>query len=113
MLHRNEVQRGFGLVDLALVALLLTTGFAAMGSGDRAEAETALIATGQSDQTVRAANTARRAVSAAELHALITDPSIRDFKGLAENDWDFNDPLGVPGFGTIPSIASEYPVIWR
>jgi hypothetical protein len=29
------------------------------------------------------------------------DPSIRDFKGLAENDWDFNDPNAMPGFGAL------------
>ena len=28
-----------------------------------------------------------------------TDPAIRDFVGLAENQWDFNAPNGVPGFG--------------
>ena len=27
------------------------------------------------------------------------DPAIRDFVGLAENAWDFNDPASVPGFG--------------
>lgn len=27
------------------------------------------------------------------------DPTIRDFKGLQESDWNFNDPDGVPGFG--------------
>jgi hypothetical protein len=30
------------------------------------------------------------------------DPAIRDFKGLAENDWDFNDPNAMPGFGALP-----------
>jgi hypothetical protein len=30
------------------------------------------------------------------------DPAIRDFKGLAENDWDFNDPDAMPGFGRLP-----------
>ena len=29
------------------------------------------------------------------------DPAIRDFKGLQENDWDFNDPNGIPGFGPL------------
>jgi hypothetical protein len=29
------------------------------------------------------------------------DPAIRDFKGLAENDWDFNDPNAIPGFGKL------------
>jgi hypothetical protein len=30
----------------------------------------------------------------------VTDPAIRDFKGLQEYDWDFNAP-GVAGFGPI------------
>jgi Protein of unknown function (DUF3306) len=29
------------------------------------------------------------------------DPAIRDFIGLSENAWDFNDPAGIPGFGPI------------
>jgi hypothetical protein len=31
-----------------------------------------------------------------------TDPAIRDFKGLAENAWDFTDPNAMPGFGALP-----------
>jgi hypothetical protein len=30
-----------------------------------------------------------------------TDPAIRDFKGLGENDWDFERPDSIPGFGEI------------
>jgi hypothetical protein len=26
------------------------------------------------------------------------DPAIRDFVGIAENQWDFNDPATIPGF---------------
>ncbi len=29
------------------------------------------------------------------------DPAIRDFKGLQENDWNFNDPNGILGFGEL------------
>lgn len=29
------------------------------------------------------------------------DPAIRDFVGLSENAWDFNDPTAMPGFGTL------------
>jgi len=29
------------------------------------------------------------------------DPAIRDFIGLSENSWNFNDPGGIPGFGTL------------
>jgi hypothetical protein len=39
---------------------------------------------------------------AALRRAWSADPAIRDFKGLAENDWDFNDPTAMPGFGPLP-----------
>ena len=29
------------------------------------------------------------------------DPAIRDFKELSENDWDFNDPYSLAGFGEL------------
>jgi hypothetical protein len=38
---------------------------------------------------------------AALRRAWITDPAIRDFVGLAENQWDFNKPDGIPGFGSL------------
>jgi hypothetical protein len=38
---------------------------------------------------------------AALRRAWSTDPAIRDFVGLVENGWDFNDPNAMPGFGTI------------
>lgn len=42
---------------------------------------------------------------AALRRAWSTDPAIRDFVGLVENGWDFNDPTAMPGFG--PIDASE------
>jgi Protein of unknown function (DUF3306) len=30
-----------------------------------------------------------------------SDPAIRDFIGIAENQWDFNDPKAIPGFGPL------------
>ncbi|MEH2512615.1 hypothetical protein V1291_003969 [Nitrobacteraceae bacterium AZCC 1564] len=33
--------------------------------------------------------------------AWTTNPAIRDFIGIAENQWDFNDPNGLPGFGPL------------
>ena len=30
-----------------------------------------------------------------------TDPAIRDFIGIAENQWDFTDPTTMPGFGPL------------
>jgi hypothetical protein len=31
----------------------------------------------------------------------VSDPAIRDFIGIAENQWDFNNPDSVPGFGSL------------
>ena len=38
---------------------------------------------------------------AALRRAWTTDPAIRDFVGLVENGWDFNDPQAMAGFGPI------------
>jgi len=36
---------------------------------------------------------------AALRRAWASDPAIRDFIGIAENQWDFNSPDAIPGFG--------------
>jgi hypothetical protein len=38
---------------------------------------------------------------AALRRAWTTDPAIRDFIGIAENQWDFTDPTAIPGFGPL------------
>ena len=38
---------------------------------------------------------------AALRRAWAADPKIRDFKGLADYDWDFNTPGAMPGFGPL------------
>jgi hypothetical protein len=38
---------------------------------------------------------------AALRRAWASDPAIRDFVGIAENQWNFNDPDGIPGFGSL------------
>jgi Protein of unknown function (DUF3306) len=38
---------------------------------------------------------------AALRRAWSADPAIRDFVGLSENAWDFNDLAGIPGFGEL------------
>jgi hypothetical protein len=38
---------------------------------------------------------------AALRRAWVADPAIRDFVGIAENQWDFNDPNAIPGFGSL------------
>ena len=44
---------------------------------------------------------------AALRRAWTTDPAIRDFIGLAENAWDFNDPNAMPGFGPLDCSEAE------
>jgi TorA maturation chaperone TorD len=44
---------------------------------------------------------------AALRRAWVTDPAIRDFIGIAESQWDFNDPTAMPGFG--PLRANDAP----
>lgn len=38
---------------------------------------------------------------AALRRAWTSDPAIRDFVGIAENQWDFTNPDAVPGFGSL------------
>lgn len=46
-------------------------------------------------------------VQAALRRAWTTDPAIRDFVGLAENAWDFNDPNAMAGFGPLDCSQAE------
>jgi hypothetical protein len=41
---------------------------------------------------------------AALRRAWVVDPTIRDFIGIAENQWDFTNPDTVPGFGSFGSL---------
>jgi hypothetical protein len=45
--------------------------------------------------------------TAALRKAWSSDPMIRDFIGLSENAWDFNDPTAIPGFGPIDMPAEQ------
>jgi hypothetical protein len=38
---------------------------------------------------------------AALRRAWAADPTVRDFIGIADNQWDFNDPDAMPGFGPL------------
>ena len=44
---------------------------------------------------------------AALRRAWAADPAIRDFVGLAENAWDFNDPNAMSGFGPLEHTAEQ------
>jgi hypothetical protein len=43
----------------------------------------------------------------------VSDPAIRNFIGIAENQWDFTDPTAIPGFGPlretddVPSLVAQ------
>jgi hypothetical protein len=50
---------------------------------------------------------------AALRRAWTADPAIRDFVGLAENAWDFNDPNAMPGFGTLDYSAEQVDALVR
>jgi hypothetical protein len=53
------------------------------------------------------ANVPAELVRAALRAAWVADPAIRDFIGIAESQWDFNDPTAMPGFG--PLKATDNP----
>jgi hypothetical protein len=50
---------------------------------------------------------------AALRRAWVADPQIRDFIGIAENQWDFNDPNGVPGFGPLGPLDDVAKLVAR
>jgi hypothetical protein len=50
---------------------------------------------------------------AALRRAWAADPAIRDFMGLAENAWDFNDPNAMPGFGPLDYSAGQIDALVR
>jgi Protein of unknown function (DUF3306) len=39
------------------------------------------------------------------------DPGVRDFIGIAESQWDFNDPDAMPGFGPLEPMDSTAAVV--
>ena len=50
---------------------------------------------------------------AALRRAWSADPTIRDFVGLAENAWDFNDPNAMAGFGPLDYSAGQVDALVR
>src|SRR6202043_986904 len=43
--------------------------------------------------------------------AWAADPAIRDFIGIAESQWDFNDPDAIPGFGPLQAMDNAPAVV--
>ena len=37
----------------------------------------------------------------------VSDPTIRDFIGIAENQWDFTNPTTIPGFGPLQEVNDK------
>jgi hypothetical protein len=52
-------------------------------------------------------------LKAALQQAWRSDPAIRDFVGIAESQWDFNDPTAMPGFGLLDPIEEGQNVVKR
>lgn len=50
---------------------------------------------------------------AALRRAWSADPAIRDFVGLAENAWDFNDPNAMTGFGPLEHSVEQVDALVR
>jgi TorA maturation chaperone TorD len=65
------------------------------------------ITAGTDIRSFLASNVPLDLTKAALRRAWVTDPAIRDFIGIAENQWDFNDPSAMPGFG--PLTADDVP----
>ena len=113
---------GWTLAGYGLLALLLVGGSAARN--DLAAAEGAEQAAGmqiaapeaQSSQEIAArpqpgiVGTVTTAGAPTEhpgvdIKALLADPAVRAYSGLAENGWDFNKPETIPGFGSLDPAA--------
>jgi len=92
-----------GLITAASTALILF-GSGAHGQEVKDPATLPPIETidAQTDITVFLQNGVPNELRLAALRRAWTkDPAIRDFKGPQENDWNFNDPNSVPGFGEL------------
>jgi hypothetical protein len=48
---------------------------------------------------------------AALRRAWVSDPVIRDFIGIAENQWDFTNPTTIPGFGPLHETGDKLSLI--
>jgi hypothetical protein len=72
---------------------------ASLPSIDSITADTDIVAFLKSDIPTELTRAALR-------RAWTSDPAIRDFIGIAENQWDFNDPNGMAGFGRLDASES-------
>jgi Protein of unknown function (DUF3306) len=73
---------------------------AGLPSIDSITADTDIVAFLKSDVPTELTRAALR-------RAWASDPAIRNFIGIAENQWDFNDPNGMAGFGRLDASESR------
>src|SRR5258708_30764086 len=69
------------------------------------------ITAGTDIRSFLASNVPLELTRAALRRTWLTDPAIRDFIGIAENQWDFNDPTAMPCLepltaGDVPGLAA-------
>jgi hypothetical protein len=70
--------------------------------------------TSESDMSVFLQSGVPTDIVRAALHsAWRLDPAIRDFVGIAESQWDFNDPAAMPGFGPLDPMDEAQSVVRR
>lgn len=70
--------------------------------------------TSESDMSVFLQSGVPTDIVRAALHsAWRVDPAIRDFVGIAESQWDFNDPAAMPGFGPLDPTEQAQSVARR
>ena len=93
-----------------LLLIILLSGFSSTMSraGEAAAIMQAALPSGEHSES--RSSVPRRSVTAEDIRSLVSDPAVRDFRGLSEYSWDFNDPDGVPGFGPLTSSSKEFPV---
>jgi Protein of unknown function (DUF3306) len=48
---------------------------------------------------------------AALRRAWVSDPTIREFIGIAENQWDFTNPTTIPGFGLLQEVNDKLSLV--
>jgi Protein of unknown function (DUF3306) len=80
-------------------------GELAVGSADDLNLPSIDAITGDTDIRAFLRSQVPAALTRAALRkAWVSDPAIRDFIGIAENQWDFNDPAAMPGFGPLQAM---------
>jgi hypothetical protein len=99
------MQKFIGMISL-VSALVVSQGANAQGVDLATLPSIESIAAATDIRPFLAQGVPQRMVRAALHRAWVVDRRIRDFRGLQENDWAFNDISGVPGFGPLESSGN-------